>query len=59
MTVTSDHNVEVSRRIREEYENGKEYYAWHGKKLQNLPVVALDQPAVDYLQWHQQEIYLG
>ncbi|WP_069130094.1 HNH endonuclease [Rhodohalobacter halophilus] len=59
MTVTNDHIVEVSRRIREEYENGKEYYAWHGKKLQNLPEHNLDQPATDYLQWHQQEIYLG
>lgn len=59
MTVTDDHRVEVSQRIREEYENGKEYYAYHGKKLQNLPEQNLDQPAADYLQWHQQEIYLG
>ena len=59
MTVSDDKRVEVSRRIREEYENGKEYYAYHGKKLQNLPEQTLDQPATDYLQWHQREIYLG
>ena len=59
MTVTDDHRVEVSQRIREEYENGKEYYAYHGKKLQNLPEHNLDKPAADYLKWHQQEIYLG
>ncbi|WP_103665000.1 HNH endonuclease [Gracilimonas amylolytica] len=59
MTVTDDHRVEVSQRIREEYENGKEYYAYHGKQLQNLPEHNLDQPSADYLQWHQQEIYLG
>jgi len=59
LTVTDDKHVEVSRRIREEYENGKEYYAYHGKKLQNLPEQVLDQPASDYLRWHQQEIYLG
>ena len=59
MTVTDDHRVEVSQRIREEYENGKEYYAYHGEKLQNLPEHNLDQPSADYLQWHQQEIYLG
>lgn len=59
MTVTNDHNVKVSLRIRAEYENGKEYYARHGKKLQNLPVQALDHPAADYLQRHREEIYLG
>jgi len=59
LTVTDDKRVEVSRRIREKYENGKEYYAYHGKKLQNLPEQTLDQPATDYLQWHQREIYLG
>ncbi|NBC02455.1 MAG: HNH endonuclease [Bacteroidetes bacterium] len=59
MTVTNDHRVEVSQRIREEYENGREYYAYHGEKLQNLPENNLDQPAADYLQWHQQEVYLG
>ena len=59
MTVSDDKRVEVSRRIREKYENGKEYYAYHGKKLQNLPEQTLDQPATDYLQWHQREIYLG
>ena len=59
MTVSDDHRVEVSQRIREEYENGKEYYAYHGKQLQNLPEHNLDQPSADYLQWHQQEIYLG
>jgi len=59
MTVTDDKRVEVSRRIRKEYENGKEYYAYPGKILQNLPEQALDQQASDYLQWHQCEIYLG
>jgi len=59
MTISDDKRVEVSRRIREEYENGKEYYAYHGKKHQNLPEQTLDQPATDYLQWHQREIYLG
>jgi len=49
----------LSLRIHEEYENGKEYYAWYAKKLQNLPVEALDQPAAGYLQWHQDEIFLG
>jgi putative restriction endonuclease len=59
ITVSDDHRVEVSRKIREEFENGREYYAWHGKNLQNLPKYQADQPAADYLRWHQDEIWLG
>jgi len=51
--------VVLRRRIREESENGKEYYARHGKKLQNLPKHDLDQPAADYLHWHRDEVWLG
>ena len=59
MTVSNDHLVEVSQRIREEYENGKEYYAYHGKELNNLPKEHSDRPSREFLQWHQEEIYLG
>jgi putative restriction endonuclease len=33
LTVTIDHKVEVSRRIREEFQNGRHYYALHGQQL--------------------------
>ena len=59
MTVAKDHHLEVSRRIREEYENGKEYYAYHGKLLSNLPKQIMDRPSPDYLNWHQEQIYKG
>ena len=29
LTVTPDYHIEVSRKIREEFENGKDYYALH------------------------------
>ena len=32
LTVTLDHRVEVSRRIREEFENGRHYYALHASR---------------------------
>ncbi|TMB25813.1 MAG: hypothetical protein E6J62_21095 [Deltaproteobacteria bacterium] len=32
VTVTSDARLEVSRRIREEFENGRDYYALHGRR---------------------------
>lgn len=33
LTITQDHRVEVSGRIREEFENGREYYRFRGSKL--------------------------
>jgi len=57
ITVTSDLNVEVSRRIKKEYENGREYYAFHGKKLLNLPINLMDRPCIKYIEWHNQNIY--
>ena len=49
----------VSKRVREEYTNGREYYRYHGAKLLNLPDDATDQPARDFLDWHSSEIYVG
>ncbi|MEQ8417792.1 MAG: HNH endonuclease [Imperialibacter sp.] len=52
ITVTKDYKVEVSRRIREEFENGKEYYQYHGKELMILPQHEIDRPHLQYLDWH-------
>ncbi len=52
ITVTPDYKVEVSRRIREEFENGREYYQYHGKKLKILPDRESDRPHIQYLDWH-------
>jgi hypothetical protein len=32
VTVTPDYRLEVSRRIRDEFENGRDYYALHGRE---------------------------
>jgi len=57
MTITNDLNVEVSRRIKEEYENGKEYYAFHGKSLSQIPESINEQPSASFLEWHQEHVY--
>ena len=38
---TPEHNLEVSRRTREEFENGRDYYALHGRSILRtiLPIV--------------------
>lgn len=59
MTLTKEFNVEVSKRIREEFSNGREYYALHGKKLIFLPENLSNRPDPAFLEWHQQNRYLG
>jgi putative restriction endonuclease len=52
LTVTLDFKVEVSRRIREEFENGRHYYALHGKRLEVLPAEESALPGREFLEWH-------
>ncbi|HEX7043292.1 MAG TPA: HNH endonuclease [Burkholderiales bacterium] len=59
LTVTPDLRVEVSRKIKEEYENGREYYAYHGKELRTLPSNRFEQPSKEFLEWHNQNIYVS
>ena len=59
LTVTPDLSVEVSRKIKEEFENGRDYYAMDGRKLAVLPSMQLDRPSSQFLEWHNSNIYLG
>ncbi len=57
ITLNDDLNVEVSSRIREEYENGREYYAWHGSQLSQMPESNNERPSEAFLEWHREHIY--
>ncbi len=59
LTVTDDLRVEISPRIREEFKNGREYYRHHGETLVNLPRNSSEQPARDFLRWHNEKVFLG
>lgn len=58
ITVTPKHDLEVSKRIHEEYDNGKEYYALHGRRIL-LPKHLVDAPTEENLQWHNENIFAG
>lgn len=58
VTVTQDYRFEVSRRIREEFENGKHYYALEGQTIA-LPARASDRPDRAALQWHNESCFKG
>ena len=57
LTVTPDYKIEVSRKIKEEFNNGKHYYAFHGKELYALPKVITDRPSPDFIRWHNENVF--
>jgi len=57
ITVADDLHVNVSSKIKERFDNGREYYAMHGKKL-NIPERDDWRPDPEYLRRHN-EIFLG
>lgn len=56
ITFTPEYHLEVSRRIREEFENGRDYYALHGNKLR-LPQNTDSWPKPEYLNWHNENVF--
>jgi putative restriction endonuclease len=47
----------VSPRLREEFENGEEFYARSGEQIA-LPDKRIDRPNSEYLEWHLEEVFL-
>lgn len=54
VTVTPQLQLEVSPRLKAEWENGREYYAYHGKELSIRPAQATSQPSREFLMWHNE-----
>lgn len=58
VTVTPEYRFEVSRRIKEEFDNGRHYYELHGQKIE-LPIRPNDRPDMSALRWHNEECFKG
>jgi putative restriction endonuclease len=58
LTVTPDLHCEVSRKIKEEFENGRDYYALHGQQVWS-PARPEAQPDRTALVWHNESRFLG
>lgn len=56
VTVTDDFRFLVSRRLKDEFANGKTYYGLHGKQL-HLPVHLHHHPSSEMLRWHNEHCY--
>lgn len=53
----NDTILEVSRRLREEYENGRYYYLFHGNRLHHLPINLAEHPSNELLIWHNERVF--
>lgn len=58
VTVTKEHRFEVSKKIKEEFDNGREYYKLDGETI-FLPKKVSQRPDPDLLQWHNDSCFRG
>ena len=58
ITITPDLKIEVSERLRQDFANGHSYYPWHGREI-SCPANRREWPEETYLQWHNENVYLG
>lgn len=59
ITIDTDYRIDVSKRLHEDYGNGKDYYKYHGEKLLILPEKNIELPSKEYLEWHNEHVFLG
>lgn len=59
LTVTPDYRVRVSRRLNADYGNGRIYYAFQDRRLAVLPSERPELPSRDYLEWHNDCVFMG
>jgi putative restriction endonuclease len=57
VTVSPDLEVIVSKRIKEEWFNGKAYYSLHGKQLASIPRDNSSRPLGTFLDWHNTYVF--
>ncbi len=58
VTINPEMRFEVSRKIKEEFENGRDYYHYHGSLIRTPPNPAY-RPDREYLEWHNTNVYRG
>ncbi len=59
ITIDETLHIEISKQIKEDYGNVKEYYAYHGKMLSEIPDNTHEKPSEQYLRWHNENVFLA
>jgi len=57
VTVTPELRFEVSPRLRQEWQNGHEYYAYDGQDVRFQPSDAANRPDREFLTWHNERCF--
>jgi putative restriction endonuclease len=57
-TVTPDLRLEISSRLREDYQNGRSYYPLQGARV-GTPATISHQPHRTFLEWHNEHVFRG
>jgi putative restriction endonuclease len=58
VTINPSLRFEVSRKIKEEFENGRDYYRLHGGTVR-VPANLANRPSREYLEWHNTNVFKG
>ena len=59
ITIDEDYRIDVSRRLHEDYGNGRDYYKYHGERLLILPERKIDLPSKEFLRWHNENVFIA
>jgi putative restriction endonuclease len=59
ITINENLHVEVSNRIKDDYGNGREYYAYHGRTLAEVPKNIHERPSTQFIRWHNENVFLA
>lgn len=58
VTITPDHRFQVSRRLKDDFDNGEPYYNIQGRQIW-VPQSHQNRPNSELLEWHGDEVFLG
>jgi len=58
VSVTPEHRVLVSSRLKKDFNNGEHYYQYQGREIWT-PSALTDRPSKLFLEWHRDERFLG
>jgi putative restriction endonuclease len=53
-----EHRILISRKLKEEFDNGEPYYPLAGKEIW-LPPAVDERPRAEFLEWHADEVFRG
>jgi putative restriction endonuclease len=54
VTLTPDFRIRVSKHLKEDFSNGRDYYAMEDRPLIVLPHQSQNRPGQEFIEWHNE-----